>query len=117
MKPTDLPTRNFPTAKEECRNLPPHPEYDGPGSAYELAFKDESFLLRQDMTTNGATYLGRTADVGRVAPGLRADLIAFAAPLDAAKPALPEVAWTMKAGRAWDRTKILNAWKGQVGLR
>ena len=49
MKPTDVPTRNFPTAKEECRNLPPHPDYDGPGSAFELAFKDESFLLRQDM--------------------------------------------------------------------
>lgn len=69
------------------------------------------------MTANGATYLGRTADVGRIAPGLRADLIAFAAPLDATKPALPDVAWTMKAGRAWDRAKILNAWKGQVGLR
>jgi imidazolonepropionase-like amidohydrolase len=69
------------------------------------------------MTANGATYLGRTADIGRIAPGLRADLIAFAAPLDAAKPALPDVAWTMKAGRAWDRAKILNAWKGQVGLR
>jgi len=49
MKPTDVPTRNFPTAKEECRTLAPHPDYDGPGSAYELAFKDESFLLRQDM--------------------------------------------------------------------
>ena len=48
MKPTDVPTRNFPTAKEECRTLQPHP-YDGPGSAYELAFKDEAFLLRQDM--------------------------------------------------------------------
>ncbi len=71
----------------------------------------------QVMTANGATYLGRTAEVGRIAPGLRADLIAFTAPLDAAKPALPDVAWTMKAGRAWDRSKILNAWKGQVGLR
>ena len=60
---------------------------------------------------------GRTAEVGRIAPGLLADLIAFAAPLDAAKPALPDVAWTMKAGRAWDRAKILNALKGQVGLR
>ncbi|MFT7772064.1 amidohydrolase family protein [Roseateles sp.] len=69
------------------------------------------------MTFNGASYLGRTAEVGRVTPGLRADLIAFAAPLDAARPALPDVAWTMKAGRAWDRGKILNAWKGQVGLR
>jgi enamidase len=71
----------------------------------------------QVMTANGATYLGRSADVGRIAPGLRADLVAFTAPLDATKPALPEVAWTMKAGRAWDRAKILNAWKGQVGLR
>ncbi len=49
MKPTDVPTRNFPTAKEECRTLQPHPNYDTPGSAYELAFKDEAFLLRQDM--------------------------------------------------------------------
>jgi uncharacterized protein (TIGR00730 family) len=49
MKPTDVPTRNFPTAKEECRDLPPHPDYDGPGAAYNLAFKDESFLLREDM--------------------------------------------------------------------
>ena len=49
MKPDDAPTRNFPTAREECGNLPPHPDYDKPGSAYELAFKDESFLLRQDM--------------------------------------------------------------------
>ena len=49
MKPNDVPTRNFPTAKEECCTLTPHPDYDKPGSAYELAFKDESFLLRQDM--------------------------------------------------------------------
>jgi uncharacterized protein (TIGR00730 family) len=49
MKPTDVPTRNFPTAKEECCTLQPHPDYDRPGSAYELAFKDETFLLREDM--------------------------------------------------------------------
>lgn len=49
MKPTDVPTRNFPSAWEECCTLQPHPDYDGPGSAYELAFKDEQFLLREDM--------------------------------------------------------------------
>src|SRR6218665_1472385 len=49
MKPTEAPTRNFPTAKEEVRALQPHPDYDGPGSSYELSFKDENFLLRQDM--------------------------------------------------------------------
>lgn len=45
----ELPSRNFPSAKEECETLTPHPDYDGPGSAYELAFKDETFLLREDM--------------------------------------------------------------------
>ncbi len=69
------------------------------------------------MSANGAAYLNRSADIGRIAPGLRADLIAFTTPLDATKPVLPDVAWTMKAGRALDRAKILNAWKGQVGLR
>ncbi|MGQ3095126.1 MAG: LOG family protein [Roseateles sp.] len=49
MNPTDVPTRNFPTAKEEVRTLQPHPEYDQPGSAYQLAFADDAFLLRQDM--------------------------------------------------------------------
>lgn len=49
MKPHDVPTRNFPPAREECRDLPPHPDYDRPGSAYALAFKDESFLLREEM--------------------------------------------------------------------
>jgi uncharacterized protein (TIGR00730 family) len=49
MKPTEAPTRNFPTAKEEARTLQPHPDYDGPGSAYQLAFADDHFLLRQDM--------------------------------------------------------------------
>ncbi|MFG6468831.1 LOG family protein [Roseateles sp. BYS87W] len=43
------PQRNFPSAKDECATLAPHPSYDRPGSAYELAFKDESFLLRDDM--------------------------------------------------------------------
>ena len=45
----DLTARNFPSARDECEALTPHPNYDGPGSAYELAFKDEAFLLRDDM--------------------------------------------------------------------
>ena len=49
MKPTEVPTRNFPTAMEEVRALQTHPDYHAPGSSYELAFKDENFLLRQDM--------------------------------------------------------------------
>ena len=46
---TELTARNFKPAKDECQTLPSHPDYDGPGSAYQLAFKDEAFLLRDDM--------------------------------------------------------------------
>jgi hypothetical protein len=45
----DLTARNFPSAKDECEALTPHPDYDGPGSAYQLAFKDEAFLLREEL--------------------------------------------------------------------
>ena len=70
----------------------------------------------QVMTFNGATYLGRQADVGSVEPGKRADLVVFAAPVVDGKR-LPSIAWTMKAGRAFDREKILSMWKGHVGLQ
>ncbi|PZP34380.1 MAG: TIGR00730 family Rossman fold protein [Roseateles depolymerans] len=45
----DLTARNFPSARDECEALPAHPRFDGPGSAYELAFKDEAFLLRDEL--------------------------------------------------------------------
>jgi len=45
----DQTVRNFPSAKEEARTLTPHPNYDGPGSAYRLAFDDTEFLLREDL--------------------------------------------------------------------
>lgn len=69
----------------------------------------------QVMTANGARYLGRDKDVGRIAVGQRADLIAFAKPISGG--ALPEITWTMKAGRAYDRARILGMWQGAVGLR
>jgi enamidase len=81
----------------------------------EAGFTAEAVV--QVMSANGARYLGRGAEVGRIATGMRADLIAFEGPWAADKPALPPIAWTMKAGRAWDRAKILSTWKAQVGLR
>jgi len=45
----DLTARNFPSAKDECEALTPHPDYDAPGGAYQLAFKDEAFLLREEL--------------------------------------------------------------------
>jgi uncharacterized protein (TIGR00730 family) len=45
----DLRERNFRSARDECSTPAPHPDYNGPGSAYELAFKDEAFLLREEL--------------------------------------------------------------------
>ena len=46
-----LAARNFPTAEQEARIAEPPPQslYDGPGSAYKLAFSDNDFLLREEL--------------------------------------------------------------------
>jgi hypothetical protein len=46
----DLKRRNFPTAAEEARATEESlGRYDGPGSAYRLAFIDEGFILREEL--------------------------------------------------------------------
>ncbi len=47
-KRQDLTARNFPTAQEEAALAPPS-RYDGPESAYRLAFTDTEFLLRDEL--------------------------------------------------------------------
>jgi uncharacterized protein (TIGR00730 family) len=49
-KKTDLTARNFPTAQQDAATAaPPRSRYEGPESAYRLAFTDTAFLLREDM--------------------------------------------------------------------
>ncbi len=45
----ELNARNFPTAEEEAASLVPPSRYDGPESAYRLAFTDNAFLLREEL--------------------------------------------------------------------
>jgi hypothetical protein len=46
----DLKRRNFPTAAEDARATEEAlGRYDGPGSAYRLAFIDEAFILREEL--------------------------------------------------------------------
>ena len=45
----DLTSPNFPTAKEDAQAVSPPRLYQGPGSAYKLAFADAEFLLREEM--------------------------------------------------------------------
>jgi uncharacterized protein (TIGR00730 family) len=45
----DLTARNFPTAQQEAEIKPPPSRYDGPESAYRLAFTDTEFILREEL--------------------------------------------------------------------
>ena len=48
-KRTELTARNFPTAQEEVESLKAPSRYEGPESAYRLAFTDTDFLLREEL--------------------------------------------------------------------
>jgi uncharacterized protein (TIGR00730 family) len=48
-KRTELTARNFPTAQEDAQTLEAPSRYNGPESAYRLAFTDNQFLLREEL--------------------------------------------------------------------
>ncbi len=48
-KREELTARNFPSAEQEATAAHPPSRYDGPGSAYRLAFTDTEFLLREEL--------------------------------------------------------------------
>ena len=48
-KRTELIARNFPTAEQDAVTQTPVSRYEGPESAYRLAFTDTAFLLREDL--------------------------------------------------------------------
>lgn len=48
-KQSELTARNFPSAQQEAETRTPPTRYDGPDSAYRLAFTDTEFLLREEL--------------------------------------------------------------------
>jgi uncharacterized protein (TIGR00730 family) len=46
---TELTAPNFPTAEQDAATAPQPPLYQGPESAYRLAFTDTDFLLREEL--------------------------------------------------------------------
>src|SRR5471032_2117559 len=49
MKHRPLKARNFRSAGEDAAKAKPPSLYDGPGSAYHLAFTDVDFLLQEEL--------------------------------------------------------------------
>jgi imidazolonepropionase-like amidohydrolase len=68
-------------------------------------------------TQNGARFLGREADIGTIAPGKHADLIVVHGDPAAHIADIENVEVVFKDGRGYDPQRLLEAVRGQVGIR
>lgn len=67
-------------------------------------------------TLNGATYLGRTRDIGSIAVGKQADLVVIDGNPAANISDIRKVATVFKQGVGYDPAKLIASVKGKVGL-
>jgi imidazolonepropionase-like amidohydrolase len=67
-------------------------------------------------TANGARYLGRD-DIGTIAPGKRADLVVIAGDPSRRIEDIEKVETVFKDGVGYDAARLIEAVKGNVGLR
>jgi imidazolonepropionase-like amidohydrolase len=67
-------------------------------------------------TLNGATYLGRTKDIGSIAVGKQADLVVIGGDPAANIAEIRKVEMVFKQGVAYDPAKLIASVKGKVGL-
>ena len=68
-------------------------------------------------TENGARFLGRERDIGTIAAGKRADLILVHGDPAARIEDIENVAVVFKDGQGYDPARLLEAVRGQVGIR
>lgn len=68
-------------------------------------------------TQNGARFLGREQDIGTLAVGKRADLIVIHGDPAAHIEDLEKVAVVFKDGQGYDPARLIEAVRGQVGIR
>jgi imidazolonepropionase-like amidohydrolase len=67
-------------------------------------------------TLNGATYLGRDARIGSIAPGKQADLVVVAGDPSTTIADIRRVETVFKRGVGYDPAKLIDSVKGQAGL-
>ena len=67
-------------------------------------------------TLNGATYLGRDAQVGTIAVGKLADLVVINGDPSARIADVRNVQLVFRQGVGYDPQKLINSVKGRVGL-
>jgi enamidase len=67
-------------------------------------------------TLNGATYLGRDARIGTIAPGKQADLVVVTGDPSTTIADIRRVETVFKKGVGFDPVKLVESVKGQVGI-
>jgi len=67
-------------------------------------------------TLNGATYLGRQAEIGTIAPGKKADLVLINGDLTTDIKNIRKTEIVFKGGVGFDSQKIFDSVKGHVGM-
>jgi hypothetical protein len=68
-------------------------------------------------TENGAIYLGRIERIGTLAPGKQADIVLIKGDPSRKIGDIENVETVFKAGVGYDSQKLIEAVKGQVGIR
>ena len=87
-KKTNLTARNFPSAQTEAESPKPHSRYEGPDSAYRLAFNDNEFLLREELRPVRMQLELLKPDMMQAEQGIESTIVIFGS----ARIVAPEVA-------------------------
>jgi predicted amidohydrolase YtcJ len=71
----------------------------------------------QVMTLNGAKILGADSRIGSIVAGKQADLVVLRGNLDASPADIRNVVTVFRKGIGFDSAKLINAVKGQIGIK
>ncbi len=104
---TPIRARNFPSAQDEAKAVQPHGLYDGPGSAFRMAFTDTDFLLREELRPVRLQLELQKAELIQQEQGVESTVVVFGS----ARFKSPEVAEAMhaEAVASGDKAAIRNA--------
>src|SRR5436305_10517109 len=114
-KPSAPPARTFPTAQEDAEKeiVSPRSRYEGPESAYRLAFTDIDFLLREELRPIRLQLELLKPELVQDEQGVEATIVFFGS----ARVVAPDVAEReLAAARAGNEPRLLKAAQTRVAM-
>jgi len=114
-KPGAIPARTFPTAQEDAEKeiVSPNARYEGPESAYRLAFTDVDFLLREELRPIRLQLELLKPELVQDELGVEATIVLFGS----ARVVAPDVAEReLAAARAANEPRTLKAAETRVAM-